>query len=51
MIAVEIDFLRCAPIPQDNNGIGTVSVQIRIKNHQTGIEVPMAFSKPFLVRR
>lgn len=49
MIPVEIDFLRCAPIVQGNNGI--ISVQIRIKNHQTGVEVPMEFSKPFLVRR
>jgi hypothetical protein len=49
MIPVEIDFLRCGPIPQNNNGV--IEVQIRIRNHQTGIEVPMAFSKPFMVRR
>jgi len=48
-LVVEIDFMRCAPMPQNNNGV--VAVQIKIKDHQTGIEVPMDFAKPFLIRR
>jgi hypothetical protein len=47
-LVVEIDFMRCAPMPQNNNGV--VAVEIRIKDHQTGIEYPVRFEKHYLMR-